>query len=85
MAYKSLLADTTNVNGLYDASFEHDSCGFGLIACLDNIASSWLVQTSLSALARMSHRGAVGADGKTGDGCGVLIHQPTEFLRAAAI
>ena len=73
-----------NEPGLYDASFEHDSCGFGLIACLDNIASNWLVQTSLSALARMSHRGAVGADGKTGDGCGVLIHQPTEFLRAAA-
>jgi glutamate synthase (NADPH) large chain len=71
-------------NGLYDPRFEHDSCGFGLIACLENKASSWLVQTSLSALARMSHRGAVGADGKTGDGCGVLIHQPTEFLRAAA-
>jgi len=70
--------------GLYDANFEHDSCGFGLIACLENKASGWLVQTSLSALARMSHRGAVGADGKTGDGCGVLIHQPTEFLRAAA-
>lgn len=74
----------THKPGLYDANFEHDSCGFGLIACLENKASTWLVQTSLSALARMSHRGAVGADGKTGDGCGVLIHQPTKFLRAAA-
>jgi glutamate synthase (NADPH) large chain len=71
--------------GLYSPSFEHDSCGFGLIANLDDAPSSWLVQTGLSALARLSHRGAVGADGKTGDGCGVLIHRPSAFLRAVAL
>jgi glutamate synthase (NADPH) large chain len=67
--------------GLYAPGFEHDSCGFGLIACLDDHASSWLVQTSLNALARLGHRGAVGADGLSGDGCGVLLHRPDAFMR----
>ena len=71
-------------SGLYDAAFEHDSCGFGLIASLDDRASSTLVDTALSALERMSHRGAVGADGKTGDGCGLLLYRPTAWLRALA-
>jgi glutamate synthase (NADPH) large chain len=67
--------------GLYAPGFEHDSCGFGLIACLDDHASSWLVQTSLNALARLGHRGAVGADGLSGDGCGVLLHRADAFMR----
>ncbi|MCB1570533.1 MAG: hypothetical protein KDI72_05720, partial [Xanthomonadales bacterium] len=57
--------------GLYDPEFEHDSCGFGLIANIDGKASTWLVDQAFSALARMSHRGGVNADGVTGDGCGV--------------
>jgi len=71
-------------SGLFDPRFEHDSCGFGLIANLDNRPSRWLVDTALSSLARMSHRGAILADGKTGDGCGVLLHRPDAFLRAVA-
>jgi len=71
-------------SGLYDPRFEHDSCGFGLIANLDNKPSRWLVDSALTALTRMSHRGAVGADGKTGDGCGLLIHRPERFLRLVA-
>ncbi len=67
---------------LYDPSFDRDSCGFGLIANLDDRASHWLVSTAISALARLTHRGAVGADGKTGDGCGLLIKFPEAFLRA---
>jgi len=70
--------------GLYDPRYERDSCGFGLLANLDNVPSRWLVETSLAALARMAHRGAVAADGKSGDGCGVLLHRPERFLRAAA-
>jgi glutamate synthase (NADPH/NADH) large chain len=62
--------------GLYDPAQERDSCGFGLIANLDHQPSAWVVETALSSLARMSHRGAIGADGKTGDGCGVLLHKP---------
>ena len=70
--------------GLYDPAFERDSCGFGLIANLDDMPSHWVVETAISALARLTHRGAVAADGKTGDGCGLLIKFPQSFLRAAA-
>ncbi len=68
--------------GLYDPAFERDSCGFGLIASLDDMPSHWVVETAISALARLTHRGAVAADGKTGDGCGLLIKFPKAFMRA---
>ncbi len=71
--------------GLYDPRYEHDSCGFGLIAQLDNHASRSLVDAALAALARMAHRGAVGADGLTGDGCGILLRHPERFLRNLAV
>jgi len=70
--------------GLYDPAFERDSCGFGLIANLDDMPSHWVVETAISALARLTHRGAVAADGKTGDGSGLLIKFPESFLRAVA-
>ncbi|BFI97317.1 MAG: glutamate synthase large subunit [Rhodanobacter sp.] len=69
---------------LYDASFEHDSCGFGLVAQIDGRASAWVVDTAFDALAKLSHRGAVNADGVSGDGCGVLIRRPQAWLRALA-
>jgi glutamate synthase (NADPH/NADH) large chain len=68
--------------GLCRAAYEKDSCGFGLIASLDDRASHWVLQTAISSLNRLTHRGAIAADGKTGDGCGLLIKQPTSFLRA---
>ena len=67
--------------GLYDPSFDRDSCGFGLIANLDDQPSHFVVETAIAALARLTHRGAVAADGKTGDGCGLLIRFPETFLR----
>lgn len=70
--------------GLYHPSFEKDSCGFGLIAHMDGADSHWLVRTAISSLARLTHRGAVAADGKTGDGCGLLMKKPDGFLRAIA-
>jgi glutamate synthase (NADPH/NADH) large chain len=75
----------TKSSSLYDPAFERDSCGFGLIANLDDDASHWVVETAISALTRLTHRGAVAADGKTGDGCGLLIKFPEEFLRAVAV
>ena len=45
-------------NGLYEPKYEHDSCGFGLIANLDDLPSHWVVETAISALARLTHRGA---------------------------
>src|SRR5438270_12739299 len=70
--------------GLYRAAYERDSCGFGLIASLDDQASHWVVETAISSLNRLTHRGAIATDGKTGDGCGLLIKMPTGFLREAA-
>jgi glutamate synthase (NADPH/NADH) large chain len=73
---------TSKDTGLYSPAFERDSCGFGLIANIDDVASHWLVQTAISALGRLTHRGAVAADGKSGDGCGLLIKFPGKFFRA---
>ncbi len=70
--------------GLYRAAYEKDSCGFGLIANIDDQASHWLVQTAVQALTRLTHRGAVATDGKTGDGCGLMLKKPEAFLKAAA-
>src|ERR1700685_868325 len=70
--------------GLCKSAYEKDSCGFGLIASLDDQASHWLLQTAISSLNRLTHRGAIAADGKTGDGCGLLIKMPVGFLRAVA-
>ncbi len=70
--------------GLYRSAYERDSCGFGLIASLDDQASHWVLKTAISSLNRLTHRGAIAADGKTGDGCGLLIKTPARFLRAAA-
>ncbi|MFN4263795.1 MAG: glutamate synthase large subunit [Thioalkalivibrionaceae bacterium] len=69
---------------LYDPAFERDNCGFGLIANMDGIASRFVVETAIGALARLTHRGAVAADGKTGDGCGLLLARPDKLLRALA-
>ena len=69
---------------LYSPDFEQDSCGFGLIAQLDNQPSHKLVQNAISSLACMTHRGAVAADGKSGDGCGLLFKMPDGFMRIVA-
>src|SRR3546814_1044895 len=73
-----------SANGLYDPRYEHDSCGFGLIAQLDDHPSRLVVDGALQALAGLNHRGAVAADGRSGDGCGVLIRRPDAWLRALA-
>jgi len=70
--------------GLYDPNDERDACGFGMVAQLDDQPSRSLVDTAISALSRMTHRGGVAADGLTGDGCGLLIRKPDAFLRALA-
>ncbi len=72
------------VPSLYHPSFERDSCGFGLIAHMDGQPSHWLVHTAVSSLNRLTHRGAIASDGKTGDGCGLLMKMPDAFLRGAA-
>jgi glutamate synthase (NADPH/NADH) large chain len=70
--------------GLYSPEFERDNCGFGLIAQMDDKPSHWLVQTAIESLARMTHRGGISADGKSGDGCGILLKKPDAFMREEA-
>jgi glutamate synthase (NADPH) large chain len=69
---------------LYSPRDEHDACGFGLIAQLDDQPSRALVDRALTALERMTHRGGIAADGLSGDGCGLLFKCPDAFLRALA-
>ena len=69
---------------LYDPNFQKDNCGFGLIAHQQGETSHKLIKTAISALARMQHRGGIAADGKTGDGCGLLIQKPDSFFRSIA-
>ncbi len=69
---------------LYQSKMDKDNCGFGLIAHLEGKASHKLVRTAISSLARMAHRGAIGADGKTGDGCGLLLQKPDLFFQKIA-
>ena len=57
-----------------------DNCGFGLVANIKNKASHKVLDDAVTALERMMHRGAVAADGKTGDGSGLLLSMPTEFM-----
>jgi len=75
---------THDKRGLYRPEDAKESCGFGLIAHVQGEASHDLVATACSALARMTHRGAVDADGVTGDGCGVLMSFPRDYFRAVA-
>jgi glutamate synthase (NADPH/NADH) large chain/glutamate synthase (ferredoxin) len=68
--------------GLYDPSFEHDACGVAFVARLDGARSHETLERALTALEHLEHRGAEGADADTGDGAGILVQLPDEFLRA---
>ncbi len=68
--------------GLYDPSYEHDSCGVGFVADIKGCRSHDIVAKGIQVLNNLSHRGAQGADPKTGDGAGILIQLPHEFFKA---
>lgn len=70
--------------GLYSLDEFKDNCGFGLVAHLKGKASHRLLQTAIESLTAMTHRGGIAADGKTGDGCGLLLQMPDGFMRALA-
>lgn len=72
-------------HNLYQPDVFKDNCGFGLIAHTHGEASHDLVQTAIHSLSCMTHRGGVAADGKTGDGCGLLIATPKVFFKKIAI
>jgi glutamate synthase (ferredoxin) len=68
--------------GLYDPRYEHDSCGVGFIVDLQGRKSHQIVRDGLTALSNLNHRGACGCENNTGDGAGLLIQIPHEFLVA---
>src|SRR5690554_793397 len=70
--------------GLYHPDEFRDNCGFGLIAHMKGEVSHKLLQTAIESLTCMTHRGGIAADGKTGDGCGLLLQSPKAFLNKAA-
>ncbi len=67
-------------NGLYDATNEHDACGVGMVVNIHGNKSHELVDSALKVLENMRHRGAEGADNKTGDGAGIMLQIPHEFI-----
>lgn len=87
LKYKSTLLQTKDShngkreqNGLYDATNEHDACGVGMVVNIHGNKSHELVDSALKVLENMRHRGAEGADNKTGDGAGIMLQIPHEFI-----
>ncbi|HKG75449.1 MAG TPA: glutamate synthase large subunit [Aestuariivirgaceae bacterium] len=70
--------------GLYDVSRDHDACGIGLYANINNLPSHAIIESGLTILKNLEHRGAVGADPKAGDGAGIMTQLPHEFFLAEA-
>ena len=66
--------------GLYDPALEHESCGVGLVAAIDGVPRRDVVEAGIEALRAVWHRGAVDADGKTGDGAGIHVEIPQDFF-----
>ncbi|HOW42094.1 MAG TPA: glutamate synthase large subunit [Candidatus Omnitrophota bacterium] len=67
-------------SGLYDPRFEHDACGVGFVCNYKGTRSNRVIRQGLEVLSRLAHRGATGADPRTGDGAGILIQVPHEFF-----
>jgi len=76
--------ESKHARGLYDPQYEHDSCGVGFLANLTGAKTHDIVQKALRILVNLTHRGACGCDPETGDGAGLLIQMPHEFMRSAA-
>ena len=69
---------------LYDPRDEHDACGVGFVADVSGLASHNIIKSALEALSNLTHRGAVDADGQTGDGAGLLTQLPLRFFQHEA-
>ena len=69
-----------STDGLYDPSFEHEACGVGLVANIRGVKSHGVINQGLEVLINLGHRGAAGADPETGDGAGIMMQMPHEFI-----
>ena len=74
-------AELLAAKGMYDPTSEHDACGVGFVASLDGKPRRDVVELGIAALKAVWHRGAVGADGKTGDGAGIHVQIPQDFFK----
>jgi glutamate synthase (NADPH/NADH) large chain len=81
-AYERERATLLAANGGYDITAQHDACGVGLVCAIDGKPRREVVELAIRALKAVWHRGAVDADGKTGDGAGVLVSVPQDFFAA---
>src|ERR1700722_314301 len=70
--------------GLYDPAFEHDACGVGFVVDVKGRKSHQILQQAIQVLTNLDHRGASGSEANTGDGAGVLLQMPHEFLKQAS-
>ena len=70
--------------GMYDPGAEHDACGVGMVTTLNKRPERKIVDDAIEVLVNLNHRGAVGAEENTGDGAGILMSMPDEFMRATA-
>lgn len=70
--------------GLYDPRFEHDACGVGFVANIKGTKSHSIIEQALQVLLNLDHRGACGCEINTGDGAGILMQMPHEFLKTAS-
>ncbi|TRX62763.1 glutamate synthase large subunit [Fulvivirga sp. M361] len=70
-----------NMKGLYTPELEHDSCGIGCVANIDGSKTSQIVQEAIDMLENMEHRGGTGSDPETGDGAGIMVQNPHDFLK----
>ena len=73
----------SQTEGLYDAAYEHDSCGVGFVVDMKGRKSHAIIEQALTVLENLMHRGATGSEENTGDGAGILIQLPDRFLRAS--
>ena len=78
-------AERLAAEGLYDPAHEHDACGVGMVVSIDGKKRREVVEAGIQALKALWHRGAVDADGKTGDGAGIHVEIPQDFFHEHTI
>jgi glutamate synthase (NADPH/NADH) large chain len=79
-SYEAVRERLLEANGGYDITAQHDACGVGLVCAIDGKPRREVVELGIKALKAIWHRGAVDADGKTGDGAGILLSVPQDFF-----
>ncbi len=80
---RKILSRPPGKQGLYDPQFEHDACGVGFVVNVKGRKSHAIIEQALQVLLNLDHRGACGCEANTGDGAGILLQMPHEFLKVA--